>query len=296
MQRLNDIVPLLPTPTHPPPAPRSLDHGQAEVSLFFVSVALLQTTQRGGGPRFNPVSPLHRMAYRILGVAKPPPRPQQQQQQRAPVPVVPPPTAPPPETGARGEGRRVERISGEVGRRSSLLQDRAGESAAAAAAVAVVRATAGVGPGAARWGAASRRDHRRVSSGNSNGSSSSSSYSGSRHDRSGSRSSNGSNCSSGRRSGNVQRGSSSRRGRGRGSRGSLSRGPGYGGRSRSRLGKGGAARRLFVRGAAGVWGPGRISERGVGRAFIWTVAAITVIVISRCVFCCGWWNPGTFGR
>ncbi|CAM9649537.1 unnamed protein product, partial [Scytosiphon promiscuus] len=265
----------------------SPENAQAEVSLFFVSVALLQTTQRGGGPRFNPLSPLHRVAYSILGVAMPSPPlllpPLQQQQERAPVPVVPPPTAPA-DPGAvepeAGKGRRAGRRSTEVGRRASLGERTGGAAAAASGRASVVGA--GVGPGAARW-AAGHRDHRhgRSGSGNANGGS----YCGSRSSNSGSRSSNsssgGSNRSGSRSRSGALRGSSSRRGRGRGSRGMLSRAPGSGVRSRSRVGKGVAARRLLMRGTARVWGPGRISERGLGRAFGWTVAAITVIAISR---------------
>lgn len=41
------------------------------VSLFFVSVALVQTSRRGGGPHFNPYSLLHRVAYAVLGLDKP---------------------------------------------------------------------------------------------------------------------------------------------------------------------------------------------------------------------------------
>ncbi|CAM9846396.1 unnamed protein product, partial [Ectocarpus sp. 12 AP-2014] len=47
-------------------------HSRAMVSLFFVSVALVQTSRRGGGPHFNPYSLLHRVAYAVLGLDKPP--------------------------------------------------------------------------------------------------------------------------------------------------------------------------------------------------------------------------------
>lgn len=81
------------------------------VSLFFVSVALVQTSRRGGGPHFNPYSLLHRVAYAVLGLDKPPaPVP-------APAPLLPalPAAGVPREFDARdvGGGRRgVEQAGG----------------------------------------------------------------------------------------------------------------------------------------------------------------------------------------
>ncbi|CAB1098565.1 unnamed protein product [Ectocarpus sp. CCAP 1310/34] len=187
-------------------------HARAMVSLFFVSVALVQTSRRGGGPHFNPYSLLHRVAYAVLGLDKPPP------------------AGLPREFDARdiGGGRRVVEQAGGTGTADGSW------NATAAAAGAWFAAGSGM--------SASRRsdDSHRLSS-------------------------------------NVP----SRRGRDRGSRGSLARGLGSGRPARGRSATVTTGRGCFARGVVGVWGPGRVGARGVGRTLVWTAAAVAVVVMSR---------------
>ncbi|CAM9324859.1 unnamed protein product, partial [Ectocarpus sp. 4 AP-2014] len=201
-------------------------HARAMVSLFFVSVALVQTSRRGGGPHFNPYSLLHRVAYAVLGLDKPP--------APVPAPLLPalPAAGAPREFDARdigGERRGVEQAGG-----TGTVDWSLNATAAAAGA----GFTHGTGMSASRR-RQSDESHR------------------------------------------LRSNDSSRRGRGRGSRGSLARGLGSGRPARGRSATVTTGRGRFARGVVGVWGPGRVSARGVGRALVWTAAAVAVVVMSR---------------